>query len=199
MPINNRAFDSLTEADIQDLVVNQVIESRTLEFKEALPSNSDEGKREFLADVSAFANTSGGDIVYGIREDAGVAFEICGLSVNDVDATLLQLQSTLRTGLDPKIPGVLMKHISVQNNRVVIVIRIPRSWSLLHMVTFKGTSKFFARHSSGKHQLDVREIRDGFLFGETLRDRVRAFRYERLDKISGNMPPIKLESLIGGI
>jgi predicted HTH transcriptional regulator len=34
---------------------------------------SDRDRKEFLADVSAFANPSGGDIVIGIEEDEGVA------------------------------------------------------------------------------------------------------------------------------
>ena len=30
------------------------------------------------------------------------------------------------------------------------------------MVTYKGTSRFFARNSAGKYQLDVQEIRAAF-------------------------------------
>ena len=41
-------------------------EGRTLDYKRTLPGSTDEEKREFLADVSSFANAAGGDIVYGI-------------------------------------------------------------------------------------------------------------------------------------
>ena len=43
-------------------------ESRYLDYKERLPGDSDEDKRELLADVTAFANTAGGDLLYGVRE-----------------------------------------------------------------------------------------------------------------------------------
>lgn len=48
------------------------------------------------------------------------------------------------------------------------------------MVTYKGTSKFYSRNSSGKYQLDVREIRALFLAGEQIELRIRAFRDDRL-------------------
>jgi hypothetical protein len=43
------------------LVDNQVSEHKTIEYKEALLGNADGDKKEFLADVSSFANESGGD------------------------------------------------------------------------------------------------------------------------------------------
>ncbi len=47
---------------------NAVAESRSLDYKAALPSGGDEGKREFLCDVSSFANTVGGCLIYGVTE-----------------------------------------------------------------------------------------------------------------------------------
>ena len=52
-------------------------ERRTLEYKQELPLESDEAKREFLSDIASFANSGGGDILYGIvdERDAGVCDE----------------------------------------------------------------------------------------------------------------------------
>ena len=36
------------------------------------PWGSDQEKEEFLADVSSFANTMGGDLIYGIEEENGI-------------------------------------------------------------------------------------------------------------------------------
>ena len=64
----SKSFSEIEAADITYLVHEAVPEGRTLEYKETLPSNSDNDKKEFLADVSAFANAAGGDLIYGISE-----------------------------------------------------------------------------------------------------------------------------------
>lgn len=61
----NRPLDSVEESDLQELIDNQVPEGKTIEYKEALPGNSDGDKKEFLADVSSFANAAGGDLIFG--------------------------------------------------------------------------------------------------------------------------------------
>src|SRR5258708_28643064 len=68
----NKSLESIQESDLQALVDNQVTERKTTEYKEALPGNADGDKKEFLADVSSFANASGGDLIYGIKEQSGV-------------------------------------------------------------------------------------------------------------------------------
>src|SRR5260221_10933430 len=65
--ITEKPIEQITSADLEQLVTNGVGESRTLEYKEALPGGADQDKRQFLADVS-FANAIGGDLVYGARE-----------------------------------------------------------------------------------------------------------------------------------
>lgn len=54
-------FDSIEKEDICALVTNQVTEKRNLEYKQELPQRSDKDSKEFLADVSSFANAGGGD------------------------------------------------------------------------------------------------------------------------------------------
>ena len=40
-------------------------------YKQKFPTNSDVDRKEFLADISSFANASGGDLVFGITEENG--------------------------------------------------------------------------------------------------------------------------------
>jgi hypothetical protein len=57
------------------------------------------------------------------------------------------------------------------------------------MVTFRGLSRFYARNSAGKYQLDVHEIRQAFLLSENITERIRNFRADRISQIdSGNTP-----------
>ena len=55
-------LETVTSADIDALVTNGRSESTQLDYKLTLPRGTDDDKKEFLADVSAFANTLGGDI-----------------------------------------------------------------------------------------------------------------------------------------
>jgi hypothetical protein len=61
-----------------------------------------------------------------------------------------------------------------------------------HMVTFKRASRFYSRNSSGKYQLDVRELRAAFVGSETAAEHIRNFRMERLGKIVAGETPVSL-------
>ena len=69
-------FEAIVESDLARLIVDGVGESKTLEYKEALTLVTDEQKREFLSDITALANTEGGDLVLGMKADKGVAAEL---------------------------------------------------------------------------------------------------------------------------
>ena len=56
-------ISDVKQHDIETLVSAGTLESRYLEYKEALPGGSEADKHELLADVSAFANASGGVIL----------------------------------------------------------------------------------------------------------------------------------------
>ena len=71
-------------------------------------------------------------------------------------------------------------------------MRVPRSWALPHMVTFKGQSRFYSRNSAGKYPLDVRELRAAFIQSETLAERLRTFRVERLSQIVAGETPVPM-------
>lgn len=62
-----KQIDAITKADIDALITDRVVEIKTLEYKMELPGRTEKDKKEFLADVSSFANASGGDIIYGIK------------------------------------------------------------------------------------------------------------------------------------
>lgn len=184
----DKPLDEVTEGDLSELVSGQIVERRTLEYKERLPGYSDGDKKEFLADTSSFANSAGGHIIYGIRENNGVPTELSGLEA-DADSTILALESSIRSGLSPRVAGVHCVAVPLLNQKRAFVLRVPRSYTSPHMVTFKGTSRFYARGSNGKYQLDIAEIRASFLGSETIAKKLREFRAERINRVlSGEMP-----------
>jgi hypothetical protein len=72
MTLATKPLDDVDRDDLQALVDSEVAEGCTVEFKQSVGS-ADKDKREFLADVSSFANSTGGDLLIGVGEKAGVA------------------------------------------------------------------------------------------------------------------------------
>jgi hypothetical protein len=193
MTLAYKRIEDVEETDLTSLVTFQVAEGKLIEYKLQMPGASDNEKKEFLADISSFANASGGDIVYGMREEYGVAAELVSLPSANLDMDLLRLEEIIRNGVAPRIPGVVIKPVKLESSGAVLVIRIPRSYALPHMVTFKGGSRFFSRNSGGKYQMDVSEIRSTFLLVETFAERARNFRAERLGNLVAGETPVKLD------
>lgn len=180
------------EEDLQALVDNSVLESKTIEYKQSLPSNSDKDKKEFLADVSSFANASGGDLIFGIIADkkTGVPKSLGGLIIENIDQEVLRLENMIRDGIATRIPSVTTEPIKLSNSKFALVIRIPKSWVSPHRVILGGHDKFYSRSSNGKYPLDVGELRVAFNLSETITERIRNFRQDRISKIVANETPV---------
>jgi hypothetical protein len=190
--IAGKRLDSLDSNDLQALVDNAVPESRTLEYKEAVGTN-DAAKKEFLRDVSSFANAAGGDLVIGIRAKNGMAAELVGLPTTQADGEILRFENIIRDGVDPRIPGIRIRAIATPDmDRCVVVIRIPRSFAAPHMVSFQSHQHFFSRHSAGKYPLDVPELRAAFLLADSMKTSLHNFRLERIGRIVADDGPIAL-------
>jgi len=66
-----KQFGDIKKSDIDALLATGVAEGRTIEYKLTLPGNTDQDKKEFLADISSFANAAGGDLLYGVAAPEG--------------------------------------------------------------------------------------------------------------------------------
>jgi len=188
----NKKFELIDKEDIERLVERKEPEGKFLEYKTELPGQSVKDRKEFLADVSAFANSAGGHIVFGMEEYKGVPRNIPGLSLTDPDAEIRRMEDILRYGVSPRIPGIQIKAIPGFHKGPVILMRIPRSWAGPHMITFKSWSRFYVRTSAGKHPMDVDELRSAFLLTGNLPERIRQFRDHRLGKIMADETPVPL-------
>src|SRR6266849_668165 len=103
-----KPLDRIEKANLDSLVANEVREGRTLDYKQQLPSDAEKNKKEFLADVSSFANATGGDLLIGVVEkrDAegkttGVPESVPGLAGINPDAAVRRLENMIRDGIKP--------------------------------------------------------------------------------------------------
>lgn len=180
----NKPLAEIEESDLRILIDDKVAERKTIEYKRDLPGNSYKDRKEFLADVSSFANTVGGYLIYGIDTKHGIPVELCGVELASVDDFKLTCENRLRDGLFPQIPPFDIHPIELSTNIYVIILRIPRSWSIPHRVTLENHGHFYGRNSAGHFQMDVPQLRTAFELAGTIAERVRSFRVERLSRIS---------------
>lgn len=184
--IERLQISEITEQHLQDLVIGEAAESPTLEFKRELKIGIDNDKREFCTDVASFANAAGGLILYGIRADDGVAVEVVGLTATSADELKLQAEQILQSGINPRLPWKKVEAISLSNGYFVIAVKIQRSHISPHAAGKDGVFRFFTRGSSGKLAMDIPQVRSSFLLSEGLREKLRAFRAERIGRIIAN-------------
>jgi hypothetical protein len=191
MSLDKADLTTIVEADLQALIDSNVPEGRDLDYKVATYGGTDEAKREFLADVSSFANTSGGHLIIGMEEVAGVASALPGVDL-DPDAEIRRLDSLARDGLQPRLPEIRLHAIRLANTRVAIVVRVGKSWSAPHRIIAQRSNRFWARGAGGKYEPDVNELRSLFAVAPTLSSRIRDFRMERVARIAALDTPIPI-------
>jgi len=94
----NKELDEITIELIESLIANEVYEQ--LEYKQQI--NIDE-RVEFLADLTAMANSDGGDIIYGVEESKGKPVSIKGIVVGSQDELAQQIENILRDSVSPRM------------------------------------------------------------------------------------------------
>lgn len=186
-------IDLITLESLQQLVSLAIKESKTLEFKQSIMLEKDEHKKEFLYDISSFANTEGGTIIYGISEnrESGCLKELIGLEGN-IDQLILKVEGILRDGIDPRLEPIKVKTVQLQNGNHVLILKIQKSKYLPHQVVFGKANKFYYRNNSGKSIMNTAEIRNAILNSEKLNDKVDDFKSERISLFSKDSTIVKL-------
>jgi hypothetical protein len=147
------------ESDLQNLLRDRVGESTVLDYKacEALV-NSDKNKLDIGKDVSAFANSAGGTVVYGIDERGHIPIAIRG--VDPSVTTREWIEQTINSGIQRRIDGIRIKQVAldtVDPGRVAYVVSIPQSLRAPHMA---ADHKFYKRFNFQSVPMEEYEVRD---------------------------------------
>lgn len=118
----NLKLEEITQGDLQNLIDNKVVENRQIEYKLELSVNQASEKKEFLADVSSFANAAGGDLVIGMKADSktGEPIEINGLQLASVDAEILKIENLIRDGISPRIWDLRIQPIQLSDSKLLL-------------------------------------------------------------------------------
>jgi hypothetical protein len=149
-----------TKAHIDYLINAQAEESVYLEFKagEALDV-TDAKKKEISKDVSAFANSDGGVVIYGLAEEAHKASEYAFVDGNVFSKEWLE--QIINSKIKRRIPNLTIDVIRVGNKitQSIYVVKIPRSPEGPHMAS---DSRYYKRYNFESTQMEEYEVRDLF-------------------------------------
>ncbi len=112
-----------------DEIIND--ESKTLEFKEMIPLNS----IKYLKSVSAFANSTGGKIIFGIEDGT---LQVKGLS-GDIHKMIDAITNAISDSIVPQIiPNIYVEEIE---EKKIIVCEIFHGSSTPYYVKSLGKEK----------------------------------------------------------
>src|SRR5207248_8524311 len=113
----------IAEANLQDLITRQVPESKTIDYKKELPGNGNGPRKDYLADLSSFANAAGGHLVYGVAATSGVPTRLVGIA-GDADKAILRLEEMARDGIRSPITGMEFSSVTLDVGGVVTPVRV---------------------------------------------------------------------------
>lgn len=156
-------FFEKTEYNINDitaLVYNEAEESVHLDFKAAGSLSKDDKKKvEIAKDVSAFANSDGGIIVYGIEEKDHKAHALSYIDGNTY--TKEWLEQVIQDNIQRRIDGLEIFPIRDEGNvaKSIYVVKIPRSSNTPHMSADKC---YYKRNNFRSVKMEEYEVRDLF-------------------------------------
>ena len=122
----------LTDELLDEAVKNGVVETDNLDWKSMLPPPKGLPQTDFPKDVAAMANSGGGLIIFGIREQQKVATE--RVDVGELTETYERsLRSAAITAISPPVFGLLIHRLGTEGQRAVIV-EVPASVDGPHLI-----------------------------------------------------------------
>lgn len=181
-----------TKESIRGIIDNELDENQYLEFKEYTFENGKIKKKvmnSLLQEIVAFANANGGQIVIGISEDVKRHPDLIpGVEMAEdcFDNWVSSIRQAILACIRPHLHGVTFHPVKMDDDKMVIVITIPRSYSRPHSYWDGNQDIFYIRHSNGKTRMDIEDLRRQFLYTNVLQDKIVQFKKNRISKILNN-------------
>lgn len=149
------------QAALQQYINNETQENLTLEYKSADALAKSDGKmKEVSKDVSAMANSSGGIIVYGIKEYDVTEKRHLPEKIDPIlqDSISKEWLEQVINNIRPRIEGIKIYPVQIDtdSNHVVYVVEIPQS-TTAHQAT---DWRYYKRYNFQAIPMEDYEVRD---------------------------------------
>src|SRR6267143_1920495 len=152
-------FEFADRADFQKMVDAQIEETLTLEYKASAALTRDsKNVQELCKDVSAMANSAGGQIIYGIGEDKKT-HKPTGVDegVTDDKITREWVHQILGSNIHPRMDGLTVQRIPLSAGGFGFVITVLPTQTGPHQAPDK---KYYKRYELEAVAMDDYQIKD---------------------------------------
>jgi hypothetical protein len=125
-------------------------------------SKTPDKKKEISKDVSAFANSDGGTIIYGVREFDEIGKTHLPEKIDPIDANEYSkewLEQIISSTISPTIQNIIIIPIQIgtkEENKVIYVVEIPKS-NTAHQMNDK---RYYRRYNFQSIAMEDWEIKD---------------------------------------
>jgi hypothetical protein len=152
-------FPFTDRADFQKMVDAQIEETLTLEYKASAALTRDsKNVQELCKDVSAMANSAGGQIIYGIGEDKKTHKPtVVDDGVTDDRITREWLHQILGSNIHPRMDGLTVQRIPLSAAGFGFVISVEATQTGPHQAPDK---KYYKRYELEAVAMDDYQIKD---------------------------------------
>lgn len=150
-----------TESGLWKLIEDQVTESLTLDYKASSAlQRTDKKKADLSKDVSAFANSAGGLLVYGLVENGHVPTQLDD-GCDPTEISKEWIENVLNSQIFRRIDGLIIHPVPLiqhQPGRFAYVVSIPASPRAPHMASDHRFYKRFNFQSVAMEEYEVRDV-----------------------------------------
>ena len=149
-----------TEDDIKALIRDCIEENARLEYKRKIDLSRN-GRKEACRDISAFANSQGGIIIYGIEEETQKELGSIPKDIKPLtDASIKEtIENVLLNGISPPINFWI--HTIEVSGGFCLAIQIPQSLST-HMVTLGHDNRYYIRRNFQRSPMTEDEVKEHY-------------------------------------
>lgn len=183
VPIDQISFEYLDQ-----LAADETPESRTHEYRGELASDE---KQRLAKTASAFANTVGGVIIFGVQQAGGDSLSVGGLRGFSLDAAKRRIQQTLASQVEPAIAGLAFTLVDAPRRLPVLLVGIPQSLQAPHALLARDGSairSYWRRRDGMKYAMTTAELRESFLSADAWTHEAEEFRNARIEGAFGHEP-----------
>lgn len=162
--ILKKSFDDITYKDIEHFIKLRIPESDSLDYKgDILQKNSKLKAKDFGKDVSSFANTSGGWLIYGVETDKSddetlPRAQNAIVGIRDYPGLSEKIENLILSSISPK-PYFRMKKVSIpKKDKCLFLIHVYPAYNHVHMVSLKNEHRFYKRYEYQAIPMDYYEV-----------------------------------------
>ncbi len=186
MLITPDQFNEVNQDFLESLIKNGIEENIHLDYKEELGSNA-----EIAKDFSSFANSEGGNIIYGMQEVNNKPTEIKPIRQSNLREKLDQIA---RNGIDPSLDvRILPIDVNIKGNEgQVFLINIPRKYPILHQAVKRA--KYYKRTEFTSSPMSNFEIETAFRLAYNYEERINSLFQNRLHELNSGEYHVNIPS-----